>query len=123
MPSGQWTLAELQRQLQLQGVSLLQLTAALFNALAPEDYPSLSGIDQLFVGTDVVSYSQVCNVLTALNCRLVHTYGPTETTTFCITLSADHPDSNCPGLCPLGDRFGTRGFMFWTGVWSLFRRG
>ena len=62
------------------------VSAALFNVLAREDYPSLSSIGQLFVGTDVVSYRQARNVLTALDCRFVHTYGPTETSvtaTFC----------------------------------------
>src|SRR5262249_38498523 len=52
MPSGQWTWTDLQHQLHLHQTSLLQISAALFNALTPDEYPSLSGIKQLFVGTD-----------------------------------------------------------------------
>ena len=64
MPAVQWTLSDLQRQLQLHQVSLLHLTAPLFNALGADDYPSLAGIKQLFTGGDVVSLSQYDNVLT-----------------------------------------------------------
>src|SRR6476660_7842587 len=102
MPPGQWTLADLQRQIQLQQVSLLQMTAALFNALVPDDYPSLAGLEQLFTGSDVVSHPQVRNILTASHdFRFVHTYGPTETTTFCITFSADGPQEVSQSL-PIG---------------------
>ena len=46
-------------------VSLLHLTAQLFNALVPDDYRGLAGIKQLLTGGDVVSSSQVRNALTA----------------------------------------------------------
>ena len=91
MPPGQWTLADLQHQIQLHQVSLLHLTAPLFNALVPDDYPGLAGVKQLFTGGDVVSHAQVRNVLTASDdCRLVHCYGPTEATTFSATFTAAH---------------------------------
>ena len=93
MPPGQWTLGDLQHQLQLHHVSLLHLTAQLFNALVPDDYRGLAGIKQLLTGGDVVSSSQVRNALTASDHRRVtHCYGPTEATTFSATFSADRAD-------------------------------
>ncbi len=100
MPPGQWTLADLQHQLQLHRVSVLHLTAPLFNAM--DDYRGLAGVRQLLTGGDVVSSSQVRNVLTALDgCRLVHCYGPTEATTFSATFAVDRPDGVSPSL-PIG---------------------
>ena len=102
MPPGQWSLADLQRQIQLHQVSLLHLTAPLFNALVPDDYPRLAGVTQLFTGGDVVSRAQVRDILIACDVRrLVHCYGPTETTTFSATFSAAHPDEVCRSL-PIG---------------------
>ena len=66
------------------------------------DYASLAGITQLFTGGDVVSLSQVRNILTASDDRrLVHCYGPTEATTFSATFSADHAGDVSESL-PIG---------------------
>src|SRR5262249_28280790 len=74
----------------------------LFNALTAEDVARLSGIRRLYVGTDVVSSSQVCNVLAAVDgCRLIHTYGPTEATTFCVTYPVDR-QGQVSGSLPIG---------------------
>ncbi len=105
MPPGQWTLADLQHQLQLHNVSVLHLTAPLFNAM--DDYRGLAGVRQLLTGGDVVSSSQVRNVLTALDgCRLVHCYGPTEATTFSATYSVDQCDE-VPSRLPIGRPIGS----------------
>ena len=102
MPPGQWTLADLQHQLQLHQVSLLHLTAQLFNALVPDDYRGLAGVKQLLTGGDVVSSSQVRNALTASDHRRVtHCYGPTEATTFSATFSVDRAD-DVPQTLPIG---------------------
>ena len=69
---------------------MLHLTAALFNALTPEDYTWLSGVKHLLTGGDVVSPAQVRDVLAASpGLHLVHCYGPTESTTFSITYWAE----------------------------------
>ena len=102
MPPGQWTLADLQHQLQLHQVSLLHLTAQLFNALVPDDYRGLAGVKQLLTGGDVVSSSQVRNALTASDHRRVtHCYGPTEATTFSATFSVDRA-GDVPQTLPIG---------------------
>src|SRR5207248_3018980 len=62
----------------------------------------LASIKQLFVGTDVVAPSQVHNVLKAVSgCQIIHTYGPTETTTFCLTFYVQHGDE-INGPLPIG---------------------
>src|SRR5262249_58851626 len=62
----------------------------------------LQGVGQLFVGTDGVSHAQVCAVLDTVNdLRLVHTYGPTETTAFCVTFAADDA-ALVPSSMPIG---------------------
>src|SRR6202023_2686493 len=84
----QWTLADLERRLRLHCISLLHLTAPLFNALSPVEYAGLAGIKQLFTGGDIVSPSQVRNFLMASDdCRITHCYGPTEATTFSTTFT------------------------------------
>src|SRR5262249_34754424 len=88
MPPGQWTTVDLQHQLRLHSVSLLHLTAPLFNALESADFASLAGVKQLFTGGDVVSLYQVQKFLATSDCRLVHCYGPTEATTFSTTFAA-----------------------------------
>src|SRR5205085_2285660 len=83
-------------------VSLLHLTAPLFNTLLPSDYPGFSGIKQLFTGGDVVSLVQVSNIIrTMTDCRLVHCYGPTEATTFSATFLANQFDETTHSL-PIG---------------------
>src|SRR5262249_35405894 len=41
MPPGRWSMAELSHQLERHGVTVLHLTAPLFNALTVDDYPAL----------------------------------------------------------------------------------
>ena len=94
-------MADLHYQIQRHKISLLHLTAPLFNALVPDDYPRLAGVGQVF-GGDVVSQVQVRSVLTASdNCRVVHCYGPTEATTFSTTFTIDYADDALPSL-PIG---------------------
>ena len=102
MPPGQWTLVDLQYHIQMQHVSVLHLTASLFNTLLSDDYPGLAGVKQLLTGGDIVSEFQFRKILAASDDRrLVHCYGPTEATTFSATFSASGADSAC-GSLPIG---------------------
>ena len=102
MPPGEWTLADLQYHIQMQHVSVLHLTASLFNTLLSDDYPGLAGVKQLLTGGDIVSGFQFRKILAASDDRrLVHCYGPTEATTFSATFSASSADSTC-GSLPIG---------------------
>ena len=102
MPPGRWTLTDLYRELEFRKVSLSLLVAPLFNSVAPEDYPQLEGVKQLFTGADVVSRSQFRALLAAFSDhRLTNCYGPTETTVFCTTFSAQSPEE-VPSSLPIG---------------------
>src|SRR4029077_21190837 len=103
MRPGRWSMAELAHQVARQQVSVLHLTAPLFNALAPEDCAGLAGVRQLLTGGDVVSSAQARNMLSMADgdCRVVHCYGPTEATTFSTTFMATHADA-VASVLPIG---------------------
>ncbi len=63
-------------------VTVLWLTAALFNTIVDQDVQSLKGVRQLLVGGDVLSVPHVRKALEFLpNTELINGYGPTEKTT------------------------------------------
>jgi amino acid adenylation domain-containing protein/non-ribosomal peptide synthase protein (TIGR01720 family) len=66
-----------------QGVTILFLTTALFNAVAREDASAFSGLRHLLFGGEAVDPARVREVLEGgPPRRLLHVYGPTETTTY-----------------------------------------
>ena len=75
-------------------VTVLWLTAALFNTIVDQDVQSLKGVRQLLVGGDVLSVTHVRKALESLpNTELINGYGPTENTTFtcCYRIPRDWP--------------------------------
>src|SRR5262249_1817935 len=50
MRPGPWTLADLQQQVKSHHVSVLHLTAPLFNALSPDDILGIAGVRELLTG-------------------------------------------------------------------------
>ncbi len=65
-------------------VSVMYLTTALFNQLAGTDPSVFSSLDTLLFGGDAVNRQRVERVLAAdPPRRLLHMYGPTETTAYC----------------------------------------
>jgi len=75
-------------QIRRRRVSAIFLTTALFNLLAREQAPALAGVRHLLFGGEAVDPARVREVLAAAppDCRfhgrLLHVYGPTESTTF-----------------------------------------
>jgi amino acid adenylation domain-containing protein len=66
-----------------QGITVLFLTTALFNLLAREAPKSFSSIRHLLFGGEAVDPGRVNEVIeNAPPARLLHVYGPTESTTF-----------------------------------------
>jgi amino acid adenylation domain-containing protein len=64
-------------------VSVLWLTAALFNTIVDQDVQILRGVRQLLAGGDALSPMHVRKALEALpETQLINGYGPTENTTF-----------------------------------------
>src|SRR5207253_9567925 len=77
------TLEELGRALKRHRVTVLWLTAGLFNLMVDERLEDLRGLRQMLAGGDVLSVSHVQRFLReAQDCTLINGYGPTESTTF-----------------------------------------
>ena len=94
------TLEEIGSAIRDHDVTMLWLTAGLFNAMVDERLDDLRPLRQLLAGGDVLSVSHVSKALEALkNTRLINGYGPTESTTFacCHTIEANEPlESSIP---------------------------
>src|SRR5206468_252556 len=74
---------ELRAALREQRVTILFLTTALFNQVAREEPQAFSTLRHVLFGGEAVSPAWVRKVLSAgAPGRLLHVYGPTETTTF-----------------------------------------
>ncbi len=74
---------ELAAALARHGVSTFFLTTALFNLVAREEPTALGGVRQVLFGGESVDPASVAAVLRhGAPDRLIHVYGPTETTTF-----------------------------------------
>ena len=64
-------------------VSILWLTASLFNVIIDKDASALSGIRELLIGGEALSVEHVRRALDAMPwTRILNGYGPTESTTF-----------------------------------------
>ncbi len=74
---------ELSHIIQKQGVSTLWLTASLFNSVIDDVPDALSGIRQLLIGGEALSFPHVQRGLELLpSTQIINGYGPTESTTF-----------------------------------------
>ncbi len=90
------TAAGLRRAIQEHGVTVMWLTAALFNTVVDDDATALSGARAVLTGGEALSPSHVRRAYKALpGVTLINGYGPTETTTFavCHTIPRDLPES------------------------------
>ena len=81
-------LPRLRRVIEQQRVSVLWLTATLFQQVVDEDVMALAGVRQLLAGGDIVSVPHVRRVIETLpGCVVINGYGPTEATTFSTTFT------------------------------------
>lgn len=82
-PDGYLSLSKLGRVLREQEVNVLFLTTALFNAVVDETPEALAGVGTILTGGEIASPRRMSQALRAYGPgRLVHVYGPTESTTF-----------------------------------------
>ncbi|XLS29491.1 amino acid adenylation domain-containing protein [Flavobacteriaceae bacterium M23B6Z8] len=83
-------------------VSVLFITTALFNSLAEYGLDKLKSIRKLLFGGEKVSVSHVEKAFDALGAgKVVHVYGPTETTTYVTSYTVE--DKTYPtGTVPIG---------------------
>ncbi|MFN6563898.1 MAG: amino acid adenylation domain-containing protein [Nostoc sp. ChiSLP01] len=77
------TSQNLREVIEKHGITILWLTAALFNSIIDDDEKALSGIQQLLIGGEALSVTHVRKALENLPCtQIINGYGPTESTTF-----------------------------------------
>ncbi|MGM9515877.1 non-ribosomal peptide synthetase [Roseateles sp. DB2] len=82
-PPGLVSVDELRELVRREAVSILWLTAALFDQFCEAELQSLQSLRQLLSGGEVLSVRAVRRLQAALpGCQLSNAYGPTETTTF-----------------------------------------
>ncbi|HVG43851.1 MAG TPA: amino acid adenylation domain-containing protein, partial [Longimicrobium sp.] len=82
-PAGPTSVESIGRALAEHGVTVLWMTAALFQLVVEERIEILRGVRQLLAGGDVLSVPHVRRVLAELpETVLINGYGPTENTTF-----------------------------------------
>ena len=77
------TAKSLSHEIHKHGITILWLTAALFNAIVNDDPQALLGIKQLLIGGEALSVRHVRKALSTLPLtQIINGYGPTESTTF-----------------------------------------
>ncbi|MFN6572321.1 amino acid adenylation domain-containing protein [Dendronalium sp. ChiSLP03b] len=77
------TSQNLREVIEKHGITILWLTAALFNSIIDDDEKALSGIQQLLIGGEALSVTHVRKALENLPLtQIINGYGPTESTTF-----------------------------------------
>lgn len=77
------TAKSLSHEIHQHGITILWLTAALFNAIVNDDPQALLGIKQLLIGGEALSVPHVRKALSTLPLtQIINGYGPTESTTF-----------------------------------------
>jgi amino acid adenylation domain-containing protein len=98
-PAGPVSLRELSQALTRHRVTTLFLTTGLFHQMIDEEPRGLGGLRQLITGGDVISVARVRRALEELpGCRLIHAYGPTESTTFATCHLVSREDTVRPSL-------------------------
>jgi D-alanine--poly(phosphoribitol) ligase subunit 1 len=101
-PSPFVRLSQLGKVLREHGVTVLFLTTALFNAAVDEDPGALAGVGTILTGGELHSIRHMADALRAWGPgRVVHVYGPTESTTFATYHPVDHVDEDSSVL-PIG---------------------
>ena len=77
------TSQNLREEIHKHGITVLWLTAALFNSIIDDDSQALLEIKQLLIGGEALSVAHVQKALAALPfTQIINGYGPTENTTF-----------------------------------------
>jgi amino acid adenylation domain-containing protein len=102
MPPCQTSLEDLGRVIREQGVTVLWLTAGLFNLMVDQRLSDLSPVRQLLAGGDKLSARHVRRALEGLPaCYVINGYGPTENTTF-TCCHVMRPGDHVPDSVPIG---------------------
>ncbi|MFF2076847.1 amino acid adenylation domain-containing protein [Kitasatospora sp. NPDC058162] len=102
-PPGRLGIAELADLLDRQRVSGAFITVGLFNVLATEAPQTFAGMREVWTGGDIASPTAMRRALEACpGLRVVHVYGPTETTTFATRRAMTSPEEVPAAVVPIG---------------------
>ena len=102
IPAGGSGLDEIARSVREKGVTILWLTAGLFQVMIEEHADALKGLRYLLAGGDVLSVPHVRRALETLpGTTLINGYGPTENTTFTTCHRITPADCERPSI-PIG---------------------
>ncbi len=83
MPPGHVSLQQIGEAIRREGVTIMWLTAGLFNLMVDERLDDLRPLKQLLIGGETLSVAHVEKARAALRgTQLINGYGPTENTTF-----------------------------------------
>ena len=97
------TPSALQECLQQQAVSTLFITTALFNRISQEAPSALGSLERVMFGGEAYSAPAIAQVLrSGAPRRLLHVYGPTETTTFATSFALETERFFQDGQAPIG---------------------
>ncbi len=97
------TASALERFIAAHRVTVMFLTASLFNAVVDDHPESLTALRTLVIGGEALSAPHVTRALAALpHTRLLNGYGPTETTTFATTYVLGGSDVEGGRPIPIG---------------------
>ena len=97
------TLNSLEKIIKQQQISILWLTASLFNTVIDEKPQILSTVTQILTGGEALSTSHIQRALKQLpDCQLINGYGPTESTTFTCCYSIPKTISPQATSIPIG---------------------
>ncbi|WP_052376143.1 non-ribosomal peptide synthetase [Chondromyces apiculatus] len=100
MPPTTPAIDELLRVIREHGVTTVFFTTGLFHVLVEERLQDMRALRQILAGGDVMSPQHISRVVNELpGCRMVHVYGPTETTTFACSY---HVTSAVRDIVPIG---------------------
>lgn len=104
LPGNGLSTVELGRTLEKHRVSVLWLTASLFNSIVDTDAKVLSGVSQLLTGGEQLSVAHVDRAYDCLTAtQIINGYGPTENTTFtCCYRIPRRPPGMGPDSIPIG---------------------
>jgi amino acid adenylation domain-containing protein len=98
---------QLGETVQRHGVTVLWLTAALYNAVIDEAPQVLHGVKQLLIGGEALSVDHVLRGLKLLpDTQVINGYGPTESTTFTCCYRIPRKIEDHTGSIPIGRPIG-----------------
>ncbi|MBL8149018.1 MAG: amino acid adenylation domain-containing protein, partial [Blastocatellia bacterium] len=88
IPAQTPSLSDISAAIKRHGVTTLWITTSLFNLMVDEKLEQLASLKQILTGGEVASVSHMRKIVEQLpHCRLIHCYGPTESTTYATCLS------------------------------------